>query len=208
VYYSPSFSKNSDWNGKDKDIIHHEQNATTDITVDGEDEKVEAKMRDGSDAAIYDSWIAATASVNMPTLLTPDSDGTCSSILKSTLERNTRIIILPGERQNFRGRSLGYDAWNKLQKCMALMGRDVQPTFTTDVSDNIGSSRWEREHQNGHENGNAIYTIDNSIASLSHMIVSPDGTTKMLLKMKLDGLEVESVIIPWMDKGFSTLCVS
>jgi len=28
------------------------------------------------------------------------------------------------------------------------------------------------------------------------------------LKMKLDGLEVESVIIPWTDKGFSTLCVS
>lgn len=53
-----------------------------------------------------------------------------------------------------------------------------------------------------------IYTIENSIASLSHMQVSPDGTTKILLKMKKDGLEVESVIIPWMDKGFSTLCVS
>ena len=62
-----------------------------------------------------------------------------------------------------------------------------------------------QQHTDGDE---GIYTIENSIASLSHMKVSPDGTTKLLLKMKKDGLEVESVIIPWMDKGFSTLCVS
>jgi adenine C2-methylase RlmN of 23S rRNA A2503 and tRNA A37 len=57
-------------------------------------------------------------------------------------------------------------------------------------------------------NDNAVLTIEKSIASLSNIYVSPDGTTKLLLKMMKDGLEVESVIIPWLDKGFSTLCVS
>ncbi len=212
LYYSPSFSKNSDWNDEKDDDIHHDENTVaTVIAVDGEDEKAEVARRDDSDAAIYDAWIAATASMNMDMLLTPDSNVTCSSsttTINGRLESKTRTIILPGQRRNYRGRSLGYVAWNKLQKCMAMMGRGVQSNFTTDESDNNGSIRWERERLNGHEHGNAIYTISNSIASLSHMNVSPDGTTKILLKMKLDGLEVESVIIPWRDKGFSTLCVS
>ena len=54
----------------------------------------------------------------------------------------------------------------------------------------------------------AVRTIENSIATLSQLKTSNDGTTKLLLKMRKDGLEVESVIIPWFDKGFSTLCVS
>lgn len=53
-----------------------------------------------------------------------------------------------------------------------------------------------------------IRTIENSIATLSQLKTSNDGTTKLLLRMRKDGLEVESVIIPWFDKGFSTLCVS
>lgn len=62
-------------------------------------------------------------------------------------------------------------------------------------------------------NGNQPYTgsvlsIDSCIATISQLKVSSDGTTKLLLKMAKDGLEVESVIIPWKEKGFSTLCVS
>ena len=78
----------------------------------------------------------------------------------------------------------------------------------------LGAASWKRlqklmHNNNGEEvHDEAIYTIENTIASLSHMKVSPDGTTKLLLKMNKDGLEVESVIIPWVDKGFSTLCVS
>ena len=87
--------------------------------------------------------------------------------------------ILGGRRQ---GQGLGDAAWNRLQHIM-------------------------RNYDSSNDDA-SIYTIDNSIASLSHMKVSPDGTTKFLLKMKKDGLEVESVIIPWFDKGFSTLCVS
>jgi len=94
-----------------------------------------------------------------------------------------------GRRQ---GQGLGAGALKNLQNIM----------HNYDQSNNnalqIGGDN-EEEH---------IYTIENAMATLSHMNVSPDGTTKLLLKMKSDGLEVESVIIPWMDKGFSTLCVS
>lgn len=90
---------------------------------------------------------------------------------------------MAGRRQ---GQGLGAGAWNRLQ---SMMG-DYWHSNNTPNSD-VG-----------------VYTIENSVASLSHMSVSPDGTTKLLLKMLKDGLEVESVIIPWLDKGFSTLCVS
>mmetsp|Transcript_12751 Transcript_12751/g.19254 ORF Transcript_12751/g.19254 Transcript_12751/m.19254 type:complete len:450 (-) Transcript_12751:1379-2728(-) len=49
--------------------------------------------------------------------------------------------------------------------------------------------------------------VEMGIASLSDIHTSSDGTTKLLLKMK-DGLEVETVIIPWDDRERSTLCVS
>jgi 23S rRNA (adenine2503-C2)-methyltransferase len=50
--------------------------------------------------------------------------------------------------------------------------------------------------------------IEDSIASLSKISTSPDGTTKLLLQLKQDGLEIETVIIPWDDRKKSTLCVS
>jgi len=49
--------------------------------------------------------------------------------------------------------------------------------------------------------------LEGGVATLSHVSTSSDGTTKMLIKLK-DGLEVETVIIPWFDKGDSTICIS
>lgn len=88
-----------------------------------------------------------------------------------------------------KGQGLGMSAWKKLQSSMQQYHATANDP--TQQSDN-----------------DSMYSINDSIASLSHMKVSSDGTTKLLLKMVKDGLEVESVIIPWMDKGFSTLCVS
>mmetsp|Transcript_6104 Transcript_6104/g.12577 ORF Transcript_6104/g.12577 Transcript_6104/m.12577 type:complete len:490 (+) Transcript_6104:144-1613(+) len=51
-------------------------------------------------------------------------------------------------------------------------------------------------------------SVEEEIAKLSQISVSPDGTTKLLLQLVSDGLEVETVIIPWEDRGKSTLCVS
>ena len=48
--------------------------------------------------------------------------------------------------------------------------------------------------------------IEGGVASLSHISTSADSTTKLLLKLA-DGLEVETVIIPWNGKR-STLCIS
>ena len=46
----------------------------------------------------------------------------------------------------------------------------------------------------------------NGVASLAHISRSSDHTTKLLLKLA-DGLQVETVIIPWKGKR-STLCIS
>ena len=50
--------------------------------------------------------------------------------------------------------------------------------------------------------------IEHCVASLSHSSTSNDGTTKLLIKMAKDGLEVETVIIPWEKRKRSTLCIS
>lgn len=49
--------------------------------------------------------------------------------------------------------------------------------------------------------------LEGATATLSYINTSSDGTTKLLIKLH-DGLEVETVIIPWYDKGWSTVCIS
>eukprot|EP00592_Proboscia_alata_P014690 CAMPEP_0194400192 /NCGR_PEP_ID=MMETSP0174-20130528/127070_1 /TAXON_ID=216777 /ORGANISM="Proboscia alata, Strain PI-D3" /LENGTH=434 /DNA_ID=CAMNT_0039196667 /DNA_START=252 /DNA_END=1556 /DNA_ORIENTATION=+ len=51
-------------------------------------------------------------------------------------------------------------------------------------------------------------TVEDTIATLYHINVSADGTTKLLLNMQRDNLQVETVIIPWLERGRSTLCIS
>ncbi len=49
--------------------------------------------------------------------------------------------------------------------------------------------------------------LEGRTATLSFVSTSSDGTTKLLIKLA-DGLDVETVIIPWHDKGWSTVCIS
>jgi 23S rRNA (adenine2503-C2)-methyltransferase len=51
-----------------------------------------------------------------------------------------------------------------------------------------------------------VTKVEGGVASLSHISRANDDTTKLLLKLS-DGLEVETVIIPWKGKR-STLCIS
>ena len=51
-------------------------------------------------------------------------------------------------------------------------------------------------------------SIEHNVALLSKYTTCTDGTTKLLLELLHDGLEVETVIIPWNDRGKSTLCIS
>eukprot|EP00522_Entomoneis_paludosa_P011259 CAMPEP_0172445132 /NCGR_PEP_ID=MMETSP1065-20121228/5068_1 /TAXON_ID=265537 /ORGANISM="Amphiprora paludosa, Strain CCMP125" /LENGTH=405 /DNA_ID=CAMNT_0013195927 /DNA_START=137 /DNA_END=1354 /DNA_ORIENTATION=+ len=50
--------------------------------------------------------------------------------------------------------------------------------------------------------------IQDCVSSVSEVKISNDNTTKMLLHLHKDGLEVETVIIPWEDRQKSTLCIS
>lgn len=43
--------------------------------------------------------------------------------------------------------------------------------------------------------------------TLSHRTVTRDGTVKLLIRLA-DGLEVETVLIPWPERGRTTICVS
>jgi 23S rRNA (adenine2503-C2)-methyltransferase len=54
----------------------------------------------------------------------------------------------------------------------------------------------------------AFGRIERNIAKLSKVTTCQDGTTKLLLKLVADELEVETVIIPWSDRQKSTLCIS
>eukprot|EP00980_Cylindrotheca_fusiformis_P028550 scaffold22610_cov115-Cylindrotheca_fusiformis.AAC.3 len=51
-------------------------------------------------------------------------------------------------------------------------------------------------------------SLETNLASLAKVSVSSDGTTKLLIRLHQDDLEVESVIIPWDDRQKSTLCIS
>mmetsp|Transcript_45115 Transcript_45115/g.50573 ORF Transcript_45115/g.50573 Transcript_45115/m.50573 type:complete len:460 (+) Transcript_45115:38-1417(+) len=51
-----------------------------------------------------------------------------------------------------------------------------------------------------------VTTVEDGIATLTHISRASDRTTKLLLKLS-DGYEVETVIIPWKGKR-STLCIS
>lgn len=55
-----------------------------------------------------------------------------------------------------------------------------------------------------HDSSNSM----SSIAKIVQVHQSQDGTTKLLLELAKDKLQVECVILPWSDRKTSTLCVS
>ena len=58
----------------------------------------------------------------------------------------------------------------------------------------------------GGQSNPSVTNVEGGVATLSFVSRANDGTTKLLLKLS-DGLEVETVIIPWKGKR-STLCIS
>lgn len=80
--------------------------------------------------------------------------------------------------------------------------RQVQDFMTSSkVGDSLGKKATKLlEDQFG--------SIERDISSLTKITTSDDGTTKLLLRLVADDLEVESVIIPWEERGKSTLCIS
>ena len=101
---------------------------------------------------------------------------------KPSTKRESISSLLPGKRRN---EGLGKGA---LRLLADLHNKASQSSSTTTSSGGI----------------------EDSIGRLSHISTSNDGTTKLLIRMVSDGLEVETVIIPWYDreKPRSTLCVS
>lgn len=46
------------------------------------------------------------------------------------------------------------------------------------------------------------------VSTLHHVTTCQDGTTKLLLNLVADGLQIETVIIPWPERQRSTVCIS
>ena len=65
----------------------------------------------------------------------------------------------------------------------------------------------QKLYQNSYGRKNpSVTNVEGGVASLSYISRASDSTTKLLLKLS-DGLEVETVIIPWNGQR-STLCIS
>lgn len=79
--------------------------------------------------------------------------------------------------------------WNRQQIQHFMSGENLANKATKLLKEHFGS-------------------IEQDVASLTKISSSDDGTTKLLLKLIQDDLEIESVIIPWEDRQKSTLCIS
>lgn len=87
---------------------------------------------------------------------------------------------------------LGGQGWNREQIKEAMSGR---------ISNGLG-------HESLTLLSKEFGSIEENVSRLSKVTTCTDGTTKLLLELVEDGLEVETVIIPWDDRGKSTLCIS
>ena len=73
-------------------------------------------------------------------------------------------------------------------------------------SDTLARLKKLYQESYGGQTNPSVTNVEGGVATLSYISKAADGTTKLLLKLS-DGLEVETVIIPW--KGTrSTLCIS
>jgi hypothetical protein len=98
---------------------------------------------------------------------------------------------------------LGHDDFESILQSLPS-GRRHQ-RLGGDALDRLGRT-YQHEHHQGSVFGAPPPTLEGGVASLSHVSASSDSTTKLLLKLG-DGLEIETVIIPW-NGVRSTLCVS
>ena len=72
--------------------------------------------------------------------------------------------------------------------------------------DTLGKLEKLYKESYGGQTNPSVTNVEGGLATLSFVSRASDGTTKLLLKLS-DGLEVETVIIPWKGKR-STLCIS
>mmetsp|Transcript_14589 Transcript_14589/g.33948 ORF Transcript_14589/g.33948 Transcript_14589/m.33948 type:complete len:512 (+) Transcript_14589:216-1751(+) len=96
---------------------------------------------------------------------------------------------------------LGYDDYETIFNQLPSQRRRQRLSVDT-------LSKLKRLYQDsyGGQTNPSVTNVEGGIATLSFVSRASDGTTKLLLKLS-DGLEVETVIIPWKGKR-STLCIS
>lgn len=97
--------------------------------------------------------------------------------------------------------NLGYDDYESIVSKLPSQRRTQRLSVGT-----LGKLEKLYQDSYGGQTNPSVTNVEGGLATLSFVSRSSDGTTKLLLKLS-DGLEVETVIIPWKGKR-STLCIS
>jgi len=96
---------------------------------------------------------------------------------------------------------LGYDDYETIVNQLPSQRRTQRLS-----ADTLGKLEKLYQDSYGGQTNPSVTNVEGGLATLSFVSRANDGTTKLLLKLS-DGLEVETVIIPWKGKR-STLCIS
>jgi hypothetical protein len=176
-----------------------------------------------------------SSSIRIPSLLLAESPSLLSSSSTTTPSQNPFLSLSLDElAESLGGRGRALACWECLRLGVdPLWFYDKTTESTTEA---IGGSNtyegWTREQfqrnipnhntdglgqkslkllrdQFGGDSDDSSSTLEDRIATLSHISTSSDGTTKLLLQLQTeDAYEIETVIIPWPDRNSSTLCIS
>lgn len=102
------------------------------------------------------------------------------------------------------GVSLGWDDFETIYNLLPTQRR--RQTLGKEALARLGELYSNYAISNADSDDEAGGRVEGGVASLSHVSQAHDETTKLLLRLS-DGLEIETVIIPW-NGTRSTLCVS
>ncbi|CAB9506999.1 RNA methyltransferase RlmN [Seminavis robusta] len=119
---------------------------------------------------------------------------TLSKALSLSVEPETRSQIRERITPRRQSQGMGRNALQKLRQVVAV---SPQPSAQKDNSATAKETETETEPMDSMA----------SIATVTQLHRSLDGTAKIVLQLT-DGLQVESVVIPWPDRETSSLCIS
>lgn len=147
-----------------------------------------------------------------------DTTGSTSSAQSAALENTSRVATssasplsctLKELSKIVGGTGRAKEAWNLYRKGLDPLSLTVNPSHSKGGDDNnnntysiIGTKTYN--HLARHFRG----SIQDKIAKIVTISTASDGTTKLLMELVQDSLQVETVIIPWPKRRSSTLCIS
>ena len=140
---------------------------------------------------------ATTTTTTRTTTATEDTDTT------TTQQQQQQAWKFPSRRRN---QTLGFNALERLSQLYVHQDDDDNNNDNDPQNNNVISHHHQPPHN---QNIQSLPTIESSIASLTLLTQSHDGTTKLLLTLARDQTQIETVLIPFFDpENRTTICLS